>query len=220
MPIFIRPRPTTILNVIDYFVMDLGEYGGYICAEPQIINDKYYTGLVRLVCNGDMDILDRLGTLDRYQGLLITYYLLYHRRDVKLAKEVLNRTTIIKGEKDEECVFEILKRGIENSLTREWLLRFNCGGWRNWGEWIRYLVLSHVDSANAVMYIGQVIEWVLMDLKMSIPKDIEVIKHHRIDPYRELLNSVSPIHAFIYGTAERMLLRIRLLESQKLKKPG
>jgi hypothetical protein len=89
-PIFIRPRPTTILNTIDYFIMDLGEYGEYVCTEPQVNND-YYIGLVRLACNGDTSILDRLGTLDRYQGLLITYYLLFHKHDVGLARAVLNR---------------------------------------------------------------------------------------------------------------------------------
>jgi hypothetical protein len=203
-PIFIRPRPTTILNTIDYFIMDLGEYGEYVCTEPQVNND-YYIGLVRLVCNGDTGILDRLGTLDRYQGLLITYYLLYHRRDVKLAGAVLDRTVIARGDRDEECVYGILKHGVEGLLTKEWLVDHSCGGWRSWGEWVRNLVLAHVDGANATKYLGQVIEWVLTDLRMSIPKDEEFIRHYRIDPYRELLDSVLPIHAFVYGTAERLL---------------
>ncbi len=209
-PIFIRPKPTTILNTLDYFIMDLGEYGEYVCTEPQLVNDEYYTGLMRLVCEGDAGILDRLGTLDRYQGLLITYYLLYHRRDAKLAGVVLNRTVIARGERDEECVFEVLKRGVDGSLTREWLVNHSCGGWRDWGEWVRNLVLAHVDGENAIKYLGRVIEWVLMDIKMSIPKDEEFIRHYRIDPYRELLDSVLPIHAFVYGTAERMLMRARL----------
>jgi hypothetical protein len=209
-PIFIRPKPTTILNTLDYFIMDLGEYGEYICTEPQLVNDKYYTGLAKLVCEGDAGILDRLGTLDRYQGLLITYYLLYHRRDAKLAGVVLNRTVIARGDRDEECVYKILKHGVGGSLTREWLLGLDCGGWRDWSEWVRNLVLAHVDGTNAIKYLGRVIEWVLMDLKMSIPKDEEFIRHYRIDPYRELLGSVLPIHAFVYGTAERMLLRARL----------
>ena len=209
-PVFIRPKPTTILNTLDYFIMDLGEYGEYVCTEPQLVNDEYYTGLMRLVCEGDAGILDRLGTLDRYQGLLITYYLLYHRRDAKLAGVVLNRTVIARGDRDEECVYEILKRGVDGSLTREWLVGHSCGGWRDWSEWVRNLVLAHVDSTNATKYLGRVIEWVLMDLKMGIPKDEEFIRHYRIDPYRELLDSVLPIHAFAYGTAERMLLRTRL----------
>jgi hypothetical protein len=211
-PVFIRPRPTTILNTLDYFIMDLGEYGEFICTEPQVNND-YYMGLVRLVCNGGTSILDKLGTFDsltRYHGLLTAYYLLYHRRDVGLAKAVLDRVIIEGSERDEECVFEILKHGVEGSLTREWLLGLDCGGWRRWGEWVRYLVLAHIDNANAVKYLGQVIEWVLMDLKMSIPKDSEFIRHYRIDPCRAWCEMGAPIHAFVYGTAERMLLRARL----------
>jgi hypothetical protein len=209
-PIFIRPKPTTIINTLDYFIMDLGEYGEYVCTEPQLVNDKYYTGLMRLVCEGDAGILDRLGTLDRYQGLLITYYLLYHRRDAKLAGVVLNRTVIARGDRDEECVFEVLKRGVDGSLTREWLVNHSCGGWRDWSEWVRNLVLAHVDGENAIKYLGRVIEWVLMDLKMSIPKDEEFIRHYRIDPCRAWCEMGAPIHAFVYGTAERMLLRTRL----------
>ena len=209
-PVFIRPKPTTILNTLDYFIMDLGEYGEYVCTEPQLVNDEYYTGLMRLVCEGDAGILDRLGTLDRYQGLLITYYLLYHRRDAKLAGVVLNRTVIARGDRDEECVYEILKRGVDGSLTREWLVGHSCGGWRDWSEWVRNLVLAHVDSTNATKYLGRVIEWVLMDLKMGIPKDEEFIRHYRIDPCRAWCEMGAPIHAFAYGTAERMLLRARL----------
>ncbi len=208
-PVFIRPRPTTIMNIVDYFIMDLGEYGEYVCTEPQLANDEYYMGLTRLACNGDASILDRLGTLDGYQGLLITYHLLFHKRDAKLAGVVLNRTVIARGDRDEECVYGILKRGVEGSLTMEYLVNHSCGGWRSWGEWVKYLVLAHVDSANAVKYLGQVIEWVLMDLKMSIPKDIEVIRHYGMDP-RRAWYEIAPIHAFVYGTAERMLTRARL----------
>jgi len=212
-PVFIRPRPTTIINTLDYFIMDLGEYGEYACTEPQLIGDKYYMGLVKLVCNGDTSNLDKLGTFDGpadYHGLLITYYLLYHRRDAGLAKEVLSRTVIARGDRDEECVFDILKHGVEGSLVKDWLLGLDCGGWRRWGEWVRNLVLAHVDGTNATKYLGRVIEWVLMDLRMSIPKDEEFIRHYRIDPCRAWCEMGAPIHAFIYGTAERLLLRARL----------
>jgi hypothetical protein len=208
-PIFIRPKPTTILNTLSYFIMDLGEYGEYICTEPQLADDNYYMGLVNLVCNNDTSILDKLKVFhgfSSYHGLLITYYLLFHKRNAELARKVLYRTIIKLGSRDEECVFKILEHGVKGSLTREWLLGLDCGGWRSGGEWVRNLVLAHVDGENAIKYLGRVIEWVLMDLKMDIPKDEEFIRH--LDLCNAWLDA--PIHAFIYGTAERMLMRARL----------
>jgi len=206
-PIFIRPKPTTILNTLSYFIMDLGEYGEYICTEPQLAGDNYYMGLVDLVCNNDTSILDELKVFRDFSsihGLLITYYLLFHKHNAELARKVLYRTIIKLRSRDEECIFKILEHGVTDSLTREWLLGLDCGGWRDWGEWVKYLVLAHVDSANATKYLVQVIEWVLMDLKMD--KDEWTIRHS------DLCNAWldAPIHAFVYGTAERMLMRARL----------
>jgi len=52
--IVVKPSPTTVWNILDYFLIDLAM--GRVCERPSL-SKPLYLGLVDLVCRGDTRVL-------------------------------------------------------------------------------------------------------------------------------------------------------------------
>jgi len=240
--ISVRPRPTTIWNVFDYFIMDLGEFGDAICKEPRL-NDDYYMGLVSLVCEGKEDALKFIEGKPYYPFILIAYYILFHKHDLGLAKKVMDKISDYKEKSpysfddDERCTSDMLDyiiyqldkmrsqkpQSLLESLRflADWISnrnQYKCLS-RGWGELFRLLLLSHLDPNNVMNYLNKIKETILMEQRRTIPDDIEIIRHYKIKVSDV---AISPMETFILGIVERRLkalnetaLQIETLSSVK-----
>jgi hypothetical protein len=240
--ISVRPRPTTIWNIFDYFIMDLGEFGDAICKEPRL-NDDYYMGLASLVCEGKEDALKFIEGKPYYPFILIAYYILFHKHDLGLAKKIMDKISDYKEKSpysfddDERCTSDMLN-DIINQLNdmrsqkpqslleslrflAKWISnqnKYKCLS-RGWGELFRLLLLSHLDPDNTVKHLNDIKETILTEQRRVIPDDIEIIKHYKIKMSDV---AISPMRTFILGIVERRLkalneaaLQIEALSSVK-----
>jgi len=93
---------------------------GRVCERPSL-SKPLYLGLVDLVCRGDTRVLDSVGLgKPYYPFILIAYYVLFHRHNLKTAEAVYRRlreayeNSPYSFDRDEECAFKLLEKVIED----------------------------------------------------------------------------------------------------------
>ena len=118
--IVVKPSPTTVWNILDYFLIDLAMLKDRVCERPSL-SKPLYLGLVDLVCRGDTRVLDSVGLgKPYYPFILIAYYVLFHRHNLKTAEAVYRRlreayeNSPYSFDRDEECALKLLEKIIED----------------------------------------------------------------------------------------------------------
>jgi len=128
----LRPSPTTVWNILDYFLIDLAM--GRLCERPSL-SKPLYLGLVDLVCRGDTRVLDSVGLgKPYYPFILIAYYVLFHRHNLKTAEAVYRRlretyeNSPYSFDRDEECALKLLEKVIEDFTALSSQPKEECRG--------------------------------------------------------------------------------------------
>jgi hypothetical protein len=157
-PTVIKPSDTTIWNILDRFLIDLGASQDKICSEAPSSSKSLYQGLVELVCKGNTRILDDIDFgKPYYPFILITYYILFHRHNLETVVAVYKKLEEDYKERpyafdsDEDCSLKILEKVIEDftidARLRETVLRIKdirCYQ-EGWGSAFKELVISRLD---------------------------------------------------------------------------
>jgi len=87
----------------DYFIERLAEKGDEICNESEIKN-RYYEELRSLVCNGNTDVLKTIKLGPYYHFILLSYYILFHKKEFDLAYKILQK--IYEIYEDDKTLFD------------------------------------------------------------------------------------------------------------------
>jgi hypothetical protein len=114
-------------SILDYFIERLAEKGDKICNESEIRN-KYYEKLQNLVCNGNTEVLETIELGPYYHFILISYYVLFHKKDFNLAYKIFQKIYKVYEENkslfndDEERSLDYLRTIFEKLK----IIRNNC----------------------------------------------------------------------------------------------
>jgi len=90
-------------TILDYFIERLAEKGDEICNESEIKN-RYYEELRSLVCNGNTDVLKTAELGPYYHFILLSYYILFHKKEYDLAYKIFQK--IYEIYEDDKTLFD------------------------------------------------------------------------------------------------------------------
>ena len=221
-------RPYTAWNLLDYAIVQLGKEGDRICSN-RISDDPFYNTLVDLVCKNSRE-LPRHVAISKpfYPYILLTYYVLFHRGNLDLAKAIYERLSRI--HKDNSNVFDrseevslkvigevielfdalreldknvhknILEHHLEVLIAK--LNKVDCARGGRWSCLFRDLIISDLEPNLEHGYS-----------KLSSIKEMEINKASFIPIDKELIEGYnlfiteefSPIYTFLLSITEREL---------------
>jgi len=220
-------RPYTVWNLLDYVIVQLGKEGERIC-NNRISDDSFYNALVDLVCKESIRELPRHIVIAKpfYPYILLTYYILFHKGNLDLAKALYrrlsklymdnlsifdrNEQTSLKiiGEVIE--FFDILRR-LDKNIHKN-ILRYhleviiaklnevNCVKEGGWSCLFRDLIISKLEP-NLEQGYRRLCSIKEVHRVEFIPIDEELIEGYNLFMAEEF----SPIYTFLLSIAEREL---------------
>ncbi len=233
--IVVKPSPTTIWNILDYFLIDLARLQDNICRKPSL-SKPLYQGLVDLVCRGEAGVLDNIGFgKPYYPFILITYYVLFHRHDLRTAEAIYRKLREAyenhpySFDRDEECTLKLLEKVVEDftalrihpqkeyrgrlsARLRETAFKienvkcFSAG----WGTAFKAILLACLDIKKSLELLENVLREIEAQRRQAIDADIEII-----EAYNLIENRVSPaIPVFL----EKIAREVKNRREEVLKK--
>ncbi len=231
MNAIINVRPYTAWNLLDHVIVQLGKEGEKIC-NNRISDDPFYNALVDLVCKEGIRELPRHIVIAKpfYPYMLLTYYVLFHRGNLDLAKALYRRLSKIHMDnssvfdRNEEVSLKIIGevielfdtlRGLDKDIHKNILEyhlevliaklnKVNCVEGDGWSCLFRDLIISNLEP-NLEHGYRKIRSIEKMCRVGFIPVDEELIEGYNLFMTEEF----SPIYAFLLGIAER--------ESDRLK---
>ena len=198
---------TTIWNILDGFLIDLGASQDKICSEAPSSSKSLYRGLVDLVCKGNTRILDDIDFgKPYYPFILITYYIIFHRHNLETAVAVYRKLEEAYEkhpytfDPDEECSLKALGEVIEDftilkeqpleeykgrlgTRLRETVLKIRdirCYQ-EGWGSAFKELVISRLDPEEGRRILKETID--KLDKLERIIIDEEVLEGYNLIVY-------------------------------------
>ncbi|MEM0237896.1 MAG: hypothetical protein QXP97_07620 [Desulfurococcus sp.] len=224
----INIKPYTVWNLLDNFIVELGRIGKKVCDNP-ISDDPLYKALTNLVCKEDIKEIPREIVIDKpfYPYILLTYYILFYKRDLDLAKALYKRLSEAHKyshsmfDEDEEVSLKIIEEVIRsfdilrelsknNGIVKKHLkhyLKFfvlelskvECEGDRKWGCLFRDLVISKLepDLEHSHEKLRSIRDYYYSTKFM--PVDEELVEGYNLFVVEEF----SPIHMFILDIVEK-----------------
>lgn len=227
MNTIINIRPYTAWNLLDHVIVQLGKEGERIC-NNRISDDPFYNTLVDLVCKKGIKELPRQVIIAKpfYPYVLLTYYVLFHKGNLDLAKALYRRLSKIY--RDNSNVFDrneeaslkiigeviefldtlreldknihknILEYHLEVLITK--LNKVDCAEDSGWSCLFRDLIISDLEP-NLERVCRKLRSIKGMYRAETVPIDEELIEGYNLFMTEEF----SPIYTFLSSIAEREL---------------
>jgi hypothetical protein len=218
----VRRPATTIWGILDSFLVDLASLQNRICGESLLLKPLYQK-LADLVCKGDTRALDDIDFVKPYYPfILITYYILFHRRNLEVSEAVFKKLKKAYEEHpytfdlDEKCSLKVLEEVIKDftvlkkqplkeykgrlkTRLRETALKIKsikCHP-RGWGNAFKILVISRLDPEKGIENLREI---TLMRLNEPPDIDEEVAEGYNLIIHR----TPQPVQTFISKTADSL----------------
>jgi hypothetical protein len=203
----VKPSATTIWSILDGFLIDLATSQDKICSETPSLSKSLYQGLVDLVCKGDTRVLDDIDFgKPYYPFILITYYILFHRRNLEAAVTVYKKLEEAYErhpytfDPDEECSLKALGKVIEDFTTlkerplkeykgrlgtrlKETVLKIeNIRCYQEgWSSAFKELIISRLNPEEGIHVLRETIAKLINQKRMVI--DEEVLERYNLVVY-------------------------------------
>jgi len=237
----VRRPATTVWGILDNFLMDLASLQDRICSEGPSLSKPLYQKLVDLVCKGDTRVLDDIDfPKPYYPFILITYYILFHRRNLEVAEAVFKKLKKVYEEHpytfdpDEKCSLKVLEEVIKDftvlkkqpskeykgrlsTRLREIVLKIEnikCHR-EGWGDTFKILIISHLDPEKSMQILKEI---AIQPSIKSIVVDEDVLEGYNLIIYEappstlEFLRSISNT---TYNTLFNAFENLRVKENEK-----
>ena len=227
MKAIINVRPYTAWNLLDHVIVQLGKEGDRIC-DNRISEDPFYNALIDLVCKEDVKELPKHVVIAKpfYPYILLTYYVLFHKGDLDLAKTLYGKLLKIYidnpnvFDRNEEASLKIIGeviefldtlRGLDKNIHKDILehhlevliARLNkadCVEGSGWSCLFKDLIISDLEP-NLERGYEKLRSIKEMYRAGFIPIDEELIEGYNLFMTEEF----SPIYTFLSSIAEREL---------------
>ncbi len=227
MNVIINIKPYTTWNLLDYIIVQLGKEGNKICVN-RISDDPFYNAVVDLICKKNIRELPRQIIIVKpfYPYILLTYYVLFNKGDLDLAKVIYKRLSEVYVDnsnlfdRNEEISLKIIGEVVEFFDTlRELdknihmnileyhlevlvgkLNKVECIENNEWSCLFKNLIISDLEPNLERRYrrLRSVKEVYKVE---SIPIDEELIEGYNLFMTEEF----SPIYTFLSNIAERKI---------------
>ena len=227
MKAIINVRPYTAWNLLDHVIVQLGKEGDRIC-DNRISEDPFYNALIDLVCKEDVKELPKHVVIAKpfYPYILLTYYVLFHKGNLDLAKTLYrkllkiyidnpnvfdrNEEASLKiigeviefldtlRELDKNIHKDILEHHLEVLIAR--LNKADCVEGSGWSCLFKDLIISDLEP-NLERGYEKLHSIKEMYRTGFIPIDEELIEGYNLFMTEEF----SPIYTFLSSIAEREL---------------
>jgi len=227
MNAIINVRPYTAWNLLDHVIVQLGKEGDRIC-NNRISEDPFYNALVDLICKEGIKELPRHVVIAKpfYPYILLTYYVLFHKDNLDLAKALYRRLSKIYRDnssifdRNEEASLKIIGevidfldtlRGLDENIHKNILgyhlevliaklNKVDCAEGGGWSCLFKDLIISDLEP-NLERGYRKLCSIKEMYGAGFIPIDEELIEGYNLFMTEEF----SPIYAFLSSIAEREL---------------
>ena len=227
MKTIMNVRPYTAWNLLDHVIVQLGKEGDGICGN-RISEDPFYNALIDLVCKEDVKELPKHVIIAKpfYPYILLTYYVLFHKGDLDLAKTLYRKLSKIYTDnpnvfdRNEEASLKIIGEVIEFLDTLQELdknihkdileyhlevlvaklNKVNCTEDGGWSCLFKDLIISDLEP-NLERGYEKLHSIKEMYRTGFIPIDEELIEGYNLFMTEEF----SPIYTFLSSIAEREL---------------
>jgi hypothetical protein len=234
----VRHLATTVWSILDSFLIDLATLQNRICSESPSLSKPLYQSLVDLVCKGDTRVLDDIDfTKPYYPFILITYYILFHRHNLEVAKVVFERLKKMYEEHpytfdlDEKCALKVLEKVVEDFIvlrkqpSKEYKGRLGvrlreiarkiediecCPG--GWSSEFKKLVISHLDPEKGIQILKEV------PAIQSIVVDEDILEGYNLIVYDSPPSTLEFLRSFknaVYNTLLNAFENKRVKEDEK-----
>jgi tetratricopeptide (TPR) repeat protein len=220
-------------DILDFILIQLGVEGDNICNKQPITKNEFYTAHINLICKDDITHFKQTVTQITkpfYPYIIFTYYILFHRKNLKTAYELYQmilesyRRNLREFNEDELSAFEMLKDIVKrfkalNKLGKEqegdnlpshlMLLALNLKSIQcsEWSCLFKDLLLSWISINN---------EKLLENIKKATERipdilDKEIIEHYNIV---DVGQEESSIYTFFFHISRKLMEKKKKIKKQ------
>jgi hypothetical protein len=182
-----------VWGILDCFLIDLATQD--ICRNKKHTSrPKLYKQLVALVCEGKEDVLEIGFGKPYYPFILLSYYMLFHRRKLGVAEAIYRRlreayeNRPYTFDRSEECAFKLLEKVIEDftALSKRGRLRLKETAFKvestkctaGWSAAFKAILVSCLNPEKSRELLENALR--VIEAQRRLDVDIEIVEAYNL----------------------------------------
>jgi hypothetical protein len=185
-----------VWSILDCFLIDLA-YSQDICRNKKHTSrPKLYKQLVALVCEGKEDVLEIVFGKPYYPFILLSYYMLFHRRKLGVAEAIYRRlreayeNSPYTFDRSEECALKLLEKVIEDFTalsSQRGRLRLKETAFKventkcftaGWSEAFKAILVSRLNPEKSRELLENALR--VIEAQRRLDVDIEIVEAYNL----------------------------------------